>query len=152
MRDNFYFRYCGLYLVPYIGLSLAVIAITIFTSWQPPSVLSIIIAMVSGYYPAYQFVKDHNRAPTKSEKHRFTLATLILIFALSTVAVGIFMAIVPGLSEQIKMMMDQLSGGVFAGIIIVTMLIYYGVILLGFGMGAKMQIKALEKQRAKGTP
>lgn len=151
MSDNFYFRYCGLYLLPYVGLTLAVIAIAYFTGWEPPSVLNLIIAMCSSYYPAYQFVKDHNRAPEKPEKRRFAGATLLIITVLSTVFVAGLAAIVPGLREELEFMVEQLGAGVFAVIVVVTLLFYYLAIGWGFGQGAKMQIKALEKQREKGT-
>jgi hypothetical protein len=145
-------RYSGLYLIPYIGLSLALTIGSALIGWEPPSVLSFVIAMVSSYYPAYQFVKDLGRAPNKSEKHSFAGTTLLVTTALSGLFLAAIAVILPELREQVALMMEELGAGVFFLIIAATLLLFYGSIYFGFDQGVKMQIKVIEKSRTKDKP
>ncbi len=144
--QNFYVRYCGSYLLVYLGLTILVGVVTTVLNIDMPSVMSLITAMVCAYYSAYLFVNDNNRLPDKSEKRRFTLCSFTAITVLSCIFVGVLLMIIPELREEIKHMMATLPAWGIAFIFIIVGVLYYFTIFWGFSQGAKMQVKALEKK------
>lgn len=144
--QNFYIRYCGSYLLTYVAVTAVMIVVSIVLNVDLPSVMSIIASMVSAYYPAALFVKDYKRMPDKAEKRKFSFAAFILITVLSLIIAAGLIAISPDLGAEIKHMLTAVPTWIFVVLIAVVTMIYYFTIMIGFWMGAKMQLKALEKK------
>lgn len=147
--QNFYVRYGGSYLLVYLGLTILVGVITTVLNVDLPSAMSLIMAMVCGYYPAYLFVKDHNRLPEQSEKKKFAIFNLFAITLISCIFMGALMAAIPELSAEIKHLMGVVPAWGLALIFIFVGLIYYIGIYWGFSHGSKMQMKAIEKRAGR---
>ena len=153
MEDNFIKRYVGAYLIVYIVLSVLFAASAYIPVLDKlPNSFSFIIAMVSAYWPGQRFAKDYGRKPDKAEKHRFARIGFAAVTVLSCVVVALLWAfLIP--AEDKDALLGSIAGlpaWAYAVIVVLTVLLYYWVMVLGFCTGAKMELKALEKQRAKG--
>jgi len=112
-----------------------------------PSVTSLIIAMVSGFYPGTLFVKDFGRLPEKSERRRFAVASLIVITIFSFIAVTAIFLLVGATMKDASDFFTRLPVWVMPVIAVVVMALYYFVIGSGFKTGAKIQLKAQGKSK-----
>ena len=141
--NSLYTKYLSRYLAINLGLTILIFGISAFLQFEIPSVINIIIAYVSGFYPGHLFAKDYDRLPEKPELRRFALAGLIILTAISALFMLLIFqsAFTPEEIEQLK----SLSLAVWAGIIIFTGLIYYFIIGWGFKRGAKMYFQASKK-------
>ena len=141
--DTLYTKYLSRYLAINLGLTIIIFGVAAFLQVEIPSVMNIIIAYVSGFYPGHLFAKDNDRLPEKNELRRFSLTGLIVL----TVISGLFMMLIfrfaftPEEIEQLK----SLSLAIWAGIIVFTGLIYYFIIGWGFKRGAKMYFQSIKK-------
>jgi hypothetical protein len=79
--------------VAYAGCSVLVYAVTTMLNFDAPSSMGIISMMASTTYPIQSFVKDQQRAPTKSERSLFAFFTTLASLALSAVVFLGFMAV-----------------------------------------------------------
>lgn len=153
MEHNFYRRYVGSYLTVYVVLTLLIgLLAALPVLDQLPSSFSIIIALISAYWPAHLFVKDHGRVPDKVEKRRFALANLLAVTVLSLVVSALVWNLAIPLEEREAIMRELMITPfwVFTIVIILFTGLYYFLIGWAFGWGAKLQLKAIEKAKEKG--
>jgi uncharacterized membrane protein YidH (DUF202 family) len=153
MEHNFFKRYVCAYLLVYVGLSILFAA----TAFVPvldkiPDSFGVVIAMISALWPGQRFAEDYGRKPDKSEKRRFAATTLGIVTVLSCVVLAVlWMFFIPAADkdETLRSLAGLPAWG-YVAIVALVGALYYWVIVLGFCMGAKNQIKAMEKKRAKG--
>lgn len=153
MEHNFYRRYVGSFLIVYVGLTLLVGLLAMLPVLERlPSSFSFVIALISAYWPAHLFVKDHGRVPDREEKKRFAIANLLAVTALSVVVMVLIWNLVIPLEERAsikqELMITPFWVFIFAFIIFVGL--YYLAIGWAFGWTAKLQLKAVEKAKEKG--
>lgn len=87
ISDNFIKRYCGLYALYYIGLSVLLAVVAAIINWDSSSSMGIVIAMIAAYAPGEKFVKDHGRPPEKYEKRLFAIVSTLIAVLLPLVPV-----------------------------------------------------------------
>lgn len=152
MEHNFFKRYVCAYLLVYVGLSI-LFAATAFVPMldKIPDSFGVVIAMISALWPGQRFAEDYGRKPDKSEKHRFA-ATTFAVLLLSCIVLATLSALYTG-KDKYALLSDLpgLPAWGYVAIVALVAALHYWVIVLGFCMGAKNQIKAMEKKRAKGT-
>ena len=150
MQDRkFYKRYCGRYLLANFVAFIALVFISVVLQWEPPSNLSVVLAMVLAYYPAALFVKDHQRIPTKQETRHFAVGSLLLSSIFSLLLIRLSIMASPSEAEKYNEMSQNLSLiGIFS-LIAFTLLVCYFLIAWGFKFGAKSEIKRMEKAAQK---
>lgn len=76
--QNFYLRYCGAYIVTYLLLSLSVMITFYVSDVKGPALVWLAVAALSTLYPAKLFLKDKGRLPSRGERTRFTIVSLVL--------------------------------------------------------------------------
>lgn len=153
MEDNFYRRYVGSYLITYIGLSFLLTALAYLPFLDSlPGSFNIVIALVSAILPAYLFVKDHGRAPDALEKRRFAAVNLVIVSLLSIAVLACLwnFVMLPEEREALTMELMHTPFWVFAVVTILFFGLYYLGIGWAFGWAAKLQLKAIDKQKEKG--
>lgn len=149
MLENFYFRYCGAYLVNYVGIMIAALVVVLFLRIELNSGLSIALAYASACYPAHLFVKDMRRIPEKSEKRKFAVGSLAAVTALSVFLLMI-LAMYVYTEEEIADFKQSLEAAplwVFPVVLAFVLGLYYLAIGFAFGSFAKISLKALEKKQ-----
>lgn len=140
-------RYTLIFTGLFLAFSALIMVVFYVLDLEGNSGLSVVMTMVAAMMIGQMFVKDQNRALTKKERHQlaatFTLAATV-ISTLLAVAVFALLAGPEGAAYYAGILADM---AIFmVAVTLVVMLIQYGVIWLGLGIGVKA---ALKQQAAK---
>lgn len=154
LDKEFYKKYCGQFIVANLVIVFLVVTIAVIFKWEIPSSFSLVLAMISAYYPASSFIKINGRLPTKSETRHFSFGSLVAACILSSLYVGL--AYVLAGKEDLEDLtglagLISKSPIVFFVIVIVSLAITYFMISFGFKSGAKNQMKQVEKLAQKNA-
>jgi hypothetical protein len=135
-----------------IGLGFA------FPEFSLPSVVNLIIAMAAGMAGGQSFATRNDRAMTGGEQMRFSLIALSMSFALSAAMIGAIF-VWYGVPFTLDTFIFAMTGDASVAadlkpwlwlIVALGVLIGWGVIHAGAGMGGKTVMKRKEKEATRG--
>lgn len=142
-----YGPYIRNFIMYYIGFLAALVAVDIFTDITLPSSMGLLVVLFAANGPGTKFFEETGRLPEKPEKRKMCLSLLAVVLVLGVIQVGapLLLASDP---EEILPGINTMSPVAMLVIILVSGLLAYAMLLLGFGMGAKNALKAQEKKDA----
>ncbi|WP_444916564.1 ABZJ_00895 family protein [Microbulbifer sp. JMSA003] len=135
------FRFAAIYLLLLVGMAIVLSILEIDSN----SGATMGALMGSAMATAIKFVQDNKRPPTKSEKNRLALISLLASWIVSLLLMSILLlAGSPGaeILESIK----SVNLMIIITIVVVLSLIYFLVLSFSYGYLAKKQYEAMLKQ------
>lgn len=152
-------RLLGIFTLTWVAIQVALIAATYFFPELPlPDSIGIVMAMIAAMISGQSYARQTGRRPTGSEKLVFALIATLIAVALSVAAVwGIFRyyAIALTLENVIfaatgdAAATTEIAPYLTIGAAVVGALSLF-LCWLGFGMGAKGQLKQMERAAGRG--
>jgi hypothetical protein len=149
----------GIFALAWVAAQAAILALGyVFPDLPLPSSLGIVMAMVAAMSSGQSFARQTGRRPTAGERLGFAILATAVVFALSIVLVwGVFRY--HGVPVSVENLLIAATGDAKAAADIAPFITIgaaiVGVLTLfmcwfGYGMGAKGQIKQMERAAAKG--
>ncbi len=150
-------------LLAFLGVLLLANAIIIglgfaFPEFNLPSAVNLVMAMVAGMAGGQSFATRNDRVMTGGEQMRFSLIALAMSFAMSAAMIGAIFAWY-GVPFTLDTLIFAMTGDTSVAadlkswmwlIVAIGVLIGWGVIHAGAGMGGKTVMKRKEKEAARG--
>jgi hypothetical protein len=146
MEHNFNKRYIG----RFVGICLVLFIVMAFLPL--PGIFNLLIAMGTAFYLGRLFAKDHSRLPTPSEQNRFAgFAFLALVGIVGLLTTVLLMGLPPEEQNAFFAPFREKSVGVMIFGTFLAILMMWGSIHFGFGLGGRVCMKSLEKEKAGGV-
>ena len=143
MEQKFYKRYVG----RFVGICLALFIVMAFL--PTPGLFNLLVTMGTAFYVGRLFAKDHNRAPDAPEQNRFALVGFLVLVG---IVAALTFVLVAGLPQEAKdAFFAPFQEKSMAAMIIGTLLailMMWGSIHFGFGLGAKLYMKKVKPNEA----
>lgn len=144
MDRNFNKRYVARFVMICVGLFIVMAFLPL------PGSFNLLVAAGTSFYVGRLFAKDHNRAPEMSEQNRYAAIAFIGLVAVTGAMTALMVAGLPEADrQQFFAPFQEKSLGIMVFGTLIACLMMWGCIHFGFGLGARMYMKKLEK--AKGV-
>lgn len=141
MDRKFYKRYAGRFTL------ICVLAFIVSSFLPVPGIFNALVAGAVSFYVGRLFVKDNGRAPEASEQNRYALAAFgFLILIVGILTATIVSLLPPAEKEAFFAPFHQVSLSAMIVGTILAVLMLWGAIHFGFGLGARLYMKSLEKK------
>jgi peptidoglycan biosynthesis protein MviN/MurJ (putative lipid II flippase) len=143
--------YVALFSTVYAGLLLMLNAIVYGLNVDIGSSASVAMLLGAAYSTIAKFVSEHKRTPKKSERQKLIWGSILASFIVSLIVVATVLMLVanPAMWEELDQLFQQISVGVWLGILVLATLLQYIVLSLVYGWGAKHIARRLP---ATGNP
>lgn len=135
-------RYTLFFTGLFLAFSTLIMAVFYTLDLEGNSSISVIMTMFTTMFIGQMFVKEQSRAPSKSERHLLAAAFTLAATFVSTLFAMAAIALLGGaelIAHYAEMLADMATFMVLA--ILFVLLIQYGVIWLGLGLGVKVVLK-----------
>jgi hypothetical protein len=131
-------RYWGLFALIYTMLLFAVIIAAEVLELKSNSGTNIGILLAAGFATSCLFVKKQGRAPVKAEARRLALGSCAAAVGVSLLATG-FIFLIASAEEKkvIAALLQEISGGLLAIIMVIAFGITYAALIIAYGWGAR---------------
>ncbi len=136
MEQNVYKRY----VVRFVGLCLGLFIVASFL--PVPSLFNLLLAAGSAFYAGRLFAKDHGRVPLAAEQNRFAGVGFLVLMGLVFLITALILALS---SQEVRdaffIPFQETSLAAIVVGIFLAVLMMWGCIHFGFGLGARMYMK-----------
>lgn len=138
-----YRPYIRRFVLCYIGLTIVLAAVDLFTTIDFPTGVSLIINFAAAMAVGKKFTENIGRTPYKQEKKRLALYVLLAVLTLIALYLAVVFSILG--PDEVSPGISDISPVAVLMIIVVTGLVSYGISILGLSLGIKIALKRQEK-------
>ena len=140
MEQNFNKRY----VLRFLGI--CIVALIVMAFLPTPGIFNLVVMGGVAFYIGKLFAKDHSRAPTAQEQNNFALKGFIVLVAVVGIITALLYATMPPEAKAAFLApFQEKSWSVMIVGTLLAVCMMWGCIHFGFGLGARLHMKKLER-------
>lgn len=140
-----FLKYWGVFLATSYGLIIVAEVIAYLASFELPSAISVVSAMLGGAYAGSYFIRWEGREPDRRELWTLILGSFGLSIVVGVALLGLIALVSPELGTALSAVLSKLSLLTFIGIALFVTVLYGLALWLGYGSLARTMARHMKK-------